>query len=325
MKKVLPLAAALLLTCCQQNQYPGNPEYAEYTKSDLSLLQLGTRGAASGEVCCRFETPQAGEAETKRYPLTAEELSLLKKYLSKVAPAPYSRPAALSRRWKTASTEIRLLTINGRTLSAISPYTICSYSDSLRHGNTLLCLPDAEMELLRALPTVQKAREATLAERRYAQHCRLRAEQAAELRSAAAQAASAVVKLATDDHKESLILDEEEFQQLKDILAQAEPLPPMTRAAWDIPENHCMPLPPMVVRKELHLLDAEDRIITSIPLDYSCFAAKSDIASFTGNEGQGETAALPDELLTAFQQLPVRARAQEKEAELRDAQLRDWQ
>ena len=323
MKKVLPLAAALLLTCCQQNQYPGNPEYAEYTKSDLSLLQLGTRGAASGEVCCRFETPQAGEAETKRYPLTAEELSLLKNYLSKVAPAPHSRPAALSRRWKTASTEIRLLTINGRTLCAISPYTICSYSDSLRHGNTLLCLPDAEMELLRALPTVQRAREATLAERRYARHCRLRAERAAELRAAAAKATAAAVELATDDHKERIALEEEEFLQLKDILTQAEPLPPMTRAAWDTPENHCMPLPPLVVRKELHLLDSRGRIITSIPLDYTCFAAESNIEAFTRNEGQGETAALPDESLTAFQQLPVHAKTQEKEAELQDAQLRD--
>ncbi len=325
MKKVLPLAAALLLACCQQNRYPGNPEYAEYAKSDLSLLQLGTRSAATGEVCCRFETPQTGEEETRRYPLTAEELTILKDCLSKVTPAPRSTSEALIRRWKTSGIEIRLLTINGRTLCAISPNTICSYSDSLLHGNTLLCLPDMEMGVLRALPTVQKAKEATEAEKRYTQHCRLRAEQAAELRSAAAQAASAVVKLATDDHKESLILDEEEFQQLKDILAQAEPLPPMTRAAWDIPENHCMPLPPMVVRKELQLLDNDGKVLTCIPLDYSCFAAKSDIATFTRSEGQGETAALPDELLTAFQQLPVRARAQEKEAELRDAQLRDWQ
>ena len=323
MKRVLPLAAALLLACCQQTPYPGTPEYKEYTKSDLALLQLGIRGAASGEVCCRFETAQAGEEETKRYPLPADELSMLKDYLSKVSPAPHSRPAALRRRWKTASTEIRLLTINGRTLCAISPYTICSYSDSLRHGNTLLCLPDAEMEILRALPTVQKARKDTLAERRYVQHYRLRSERAAELRAAAEQAASAEVELKMDEHKERLTLEKEEFQQLKDILAQAEPLPPMTRAAWNTPENHSMPLPPLVVRKALHLLDAEDKIITSIPLDYSYFAAKSDIDTFTRSEGQGETAALPDESLTAFLQLPVHAKAQDKEAELRDAQLRD--
>lgn len=323
MKRVLPLAAALLLACCQQTPYPGNPEYKEYTKSDLALLQLGIRGATSGEVCCRFEMPQAGEEEMQRYPLTAEELVLLKNCLSKVTPAPRSTPEALSCRWKTASIEIRLLTINGRTLCAISPNTICSYSDSLSRGNTLLCLPDTEMGVLRALPTVQMAKEAAEAARRYAQHCRLRAKRAAELRTAATQAASAAVVLATDDHKESLGLEEEEFQQLKDILAQTMELPPMTRAAWDKPENHCMPLPPLVVRKELHLLDTEDKIITSIPLDYSYFAAKSDIDTFTRSEGQGETAALPDESLTAFLQLPVHAKAQYKEAELRDAQLRD--
>ncbi|MBR5194840.1 MAG: hypothetical protein IKW48_01715 [Akkermansia sp.] len=323
MKKVLPLAAALLLACCQQTPYPGNPEYKEYTKSDLAFLQLGTRSAATGEVHCRFETTQAGEEETQRYPLTAEELVLLKNCLSKVTPAPRSTPEALSCRWKTASIEIRLLTINGRTLCAISPNTICSYSDSLSRGNTLLCLPDTEMGVLRALPTVQMAKETAEAARRYVQHYRLRTERAAELRAAAEQAASAEVELKLDEHKERLTLEEEEFQQLKDILAQAEPLPPMTRAAWNTPENHSMPLPPLVVRKALHLLDAEGKIITSIPLDYSYFAAKSDIATFTRSEGQGETAALPDESLTTFLQLPVHAKAQDKEAELRDAQLRD--
>ena len=198
------MAAALLLTCCQQNQYPGNPEYKEYTKSDLALLQLGTRSAATGEVHCRFETTQAGEEETQRYPLTAEELVLLKNCLSKVTPAPRSTPEALSCRWKTASIEIRLLTINGRTLCAISPNTICSYSDSLSRGNTLLCLPDTEMGVLRALPTVQMAKEAAEAARRYVQHYRLRTERAAELRAAAEQAASAEVELKLDEHKEKL-------------------------------------------------------------------------------------------------------------------------
>ncbi len=318
MKKLLPLAVALLLTDCQQATYTGNPEYREFATNDLELLQMGTQCAASAEIYCRIETQQAGEPEIKRYPLGPEELQQLKDCLKKTMPAPKSGPEALSRRWKAADIELRLLTINGRTLCTVSQNTICSYSDSERYGRTLLCLPDTEMGVLKALPTLKIAREYKNEEERYALHCRHRAERAGEIRAAAAEASEARIELESDSDKEYVYLEDEELEQLKGILSTAESLPAMTRSAWDTPENHCMPLPPLAVYKELELLDDEDEVICSIPLNYEYFAAKSAAEAFTKHECQGEAAALPDEQLEAFKALPFRTEIQEKEADLVD-------
>ena len=316
MKKILPLAAALLLTDCQQTAYTGNPEYREYATSDLELLQMGTRGAASAEIYCRIETAQAGEPEIRRYPLSAEELQQVKECLKKTMPAPKTEPEALSRRWKAAGIELRLLTINGRTLCTVSRNTICSYSDAERYGETLLCLPDMEMSVLNALPTLKIAKEYKRAEEEYARHCRLRAEEAGKIRAASEKTTDARVHLESDANEEYLHLEDEELEQLKAILSTAMELPAMTRKAWDTPETHCMPLPPPAVHKELELLDDEDKVIYSIPLNYNYFAAGSAAEAFTAHECQGEVAALPDEQLQAFQSLPFRSSLQEKEAEL---------
>ncbi|MBR5879468.1 MAG: hypothetical protein IKY91_07910 [Akkermansia sp.] len=323
MKKVLTFALAMLLAGCQQVAYTGNPEYRKYAMSDLALLQMSTKRATAAEVCSRIALPQPGEEKVKHYPLSAEELQVLKDCLSKAIPAPNSTPEALNRRWKSEGIEIRLLGFDGHTLCSISQNSICSYSDSERYGKTLLCLPDIEMSVLRALPQIKAAKEYRDTEERYAYHCRHRAKAAEGIRQQAVKACSARVELETTDDKEYIELEEEEFQQLKSILATAEPLPAMTREAWDTPENHCMPLPPMLVSTSLQLLDDDEELIDSIPLDYSYFAASSNAAIFTQRENQGEAAALPDEQLKAFNELPFHARTQEKKAEMTEDQLRD--
>ncbi len=323
MKKVLILALAMLLTDCQQMAYTGNPEYRKYTMDDLALLQMSTRRATTAEVYSRIAQPQHGEETVKRYPLSEDDLQVLKDCLSKVIPAPHSTAEALNRRWKSEGIEIRLFGSDGHHLCSISQNSICSYSDSERFGNTLLCLPDADMGVLRALPPIREAKEYKDKEERYAYHCRHRAKAAEEIRHKAAEACMARVELETTDDKEYIELEEEELQQLKSILATAEPLPAMTRQAWDTPENHCMPLPPLLVSTSLQLLDDEEEPIDSIPLDYSYFAASSNAGSFTQTENQGEAAALPDEQLKAFNELPFHSRIQEEKAEMTEAQLRD--
>ena len=325
MKKVLTFALAMLLAGCQQVAYTGNPEYRKYAMSDLALLQMSTKRATAAEVCSRIALPQPGEEKVKHYPLSAEELQVLKDCLSKAIPAPNSTPEALNRRWKSEGIEIRLLGFDGHTLCSISQNSICSYSDSERHGNTLLCLPDVEMGVLRALPPVKAAKEYRDKEERYAYHCRHRAKAAKEIHQKADKACSARVELEAEDDKEYIELEEEEFQQLKSILATAEPLPAMTREAWDAPENHCMPLPPMLVRTSLQLLDDDEELICSIPLDYSYFAASSNAEIFIQSENQGEAAALPDEQLKAFNELPFHTKVQEEKAEMTEDQLRDLQ
>ena len=323
MKKVLISALAILLTGCQQVAYTGNPEYRAFTMNDLALLQMSTRRATAAEVYSRIALPQPGEEEIRRYPLNADELQVLRNCLGKAMPAPNSTPEALNSRWKSEGIEIRLLDFEGRSLCAISQNSLCSYSDSERYGRTLLCLPDTEMEVLRALPPVKAAREYKDKEERYTDHCRRRAEAAAKIRSTAARTSTARVELETRDEKEFIELEEEELQQLKNILTTAEPLPAMTRQAWDSPESHCMPLPPLLVSTSLQLLDDEEEPIDSIPLDYSYFAASSNAGSFTQTENQGEAAALPDEQLKAFNELPFHSRIQEEKAEMTKAQLRD--
>ena len=323
MKKVLPLAVILLAAGCQQTPYPGNPEYREFATSDLALLQMGTKCATSAEVYCRIETPQPGEPELKRYPLSAEELQLVKKILSRTQPAPESKPEALQRRWKAAGIEIRLQTINGRTLCAVSQNTICSYSDSIRHGKTLLCLPVIDMGVLRNFPTLQLVRKHKEAEEEYSTHCRLRDGEAGKIRASATAASAARIHIEAEGNSEYLHLDDEELQQVKDIFSTLEPLPAMTRTAWDSPECHYMPLPPQAVLKNLELLDQDNEPLCSIPLNYRYFAPKSTASDFTRSEGEGEVACLPDEQLTLFQQLPFHAKALEAEAKLNDAQLEE--
>jgi hypothetical protein len=84
-----------------------------------------------------------------------------------------------------------------------------------------------------------------------------------------------------------------------------------------------MPLPPMLVSTSLQLLDDEEELIDSIPLDYSYFAASSNAAIFTLTENQGEAAALPDEQLKAFNELPFHSKTKEEQAEMTENQLRD--
>ena len=323
MKKVLTLALAMLMAACQQVAYTGNPEYRKYTMNDLALLQMSSRRATAAEVCSHIALPQPGEEKVKHYPLSAEELQVLKTCLGKAMPAPHSTPEALNRRWKSEGIEIRLLGFDGHTLCTISQNSICSYSDSERFGKTLLCLPDAEMGVLRALTPIKAAKEYKDEEERYAYHCRHRAKAAKEIRNKAARACAARVELETEDDKEYIELEEEELQKLKSILATAEALPAMTREAWDTPESHCMPLPPMLVSTSLQLLDDEEELIDSIPLDYSYFAASSNAAIFTQTENQGEAAALPDEKLKEFNELPFHAKTKEEKTEMTEDQLRD--
>ena len=323
MKKVLILATAILLANCQQAAYTGNPAYRKYTMNDLSLLRMSTRRATAAEICSHIVLPQPGEEKVKHYPLSNEELQVLKDCLSKVIPAPNSTPEALNRRWKSEGIEIRLIGFDGHTLCSVSQNTLCSYSDAERFGNTLLCLPDIEMGVLQALPTIKAAREYKDTEERYSYHYRRRAKAAEEIRAAAAKTCAARVILETDDDKEYIELEEEELEQLKNILATAEPLPAMTREAWNAPENHCMPLPPMLVNASLQLLDDDEELISSIPLDYPYFAASSDADIFTKSENQGEVSALPDKQLKAFNELHFRTTLQEKKAEMTENQLRD--
>ena len=323
MRKLLSCAIALTLLGCQQPPYPGAPEYREFATSDLKLLRMGTRSAASAEIHCRID--RGGECETKRYTLTSEELAQLKDILSRTMPAPQATDEALSRRWKAAGLEIRLLTINGRTLCSVSRNTICSYSDSERLGNTLLCLPDADMGMLNTLPSLKEAKAYKKREDEYASHCRQRKETAENLRKAADEATVARVRLETDSDLQYLELEADELQQLKEILAGVKPLPAMQRAAWDAGEGHLMPLPPLMVRKSLELLNADGRVLTTLPLDYNILAPESTRETFTRSEGKGEAATLPDEQHAVFQSLNFRSRMEEKEREMREAQLREWQ
>lgn len=323
MRKLLPCVIALTLLSCQQTPYPGDPEYREFATSDLKLLRMGTRSAASAEIHCRID--KGGECETRRYTLTSEELAQLKDILSRTMPAPQATDEALSRRWKAAGLEIRLLTINGRTLCSVSRNTICSYSDSERFGNTLLCLPDADIGVLNSLPTLKEAQAYKKREDEYANHCRLRQETAENIRKAADGATAARVRLETDSDLQYLELEAEEWQQLKEILAGVKALPAMQRTVWDTSEGHLMPLPPLMVRQSLELLNADGQVLTTLTLDHNILAPESTREAFTCSEGKGEVATLPDEQYSAFQAMSFRGRAEEKERDMREAQLREWQ
>ena len=318
MKRIITLAAGILLAGCQQSPDTGNPEHAQFTQSDLELLHIASKCATSAEVYSRIETPRAGEERIKRYPISQGEFEVLRGILSQVRQAPHSTQKALSSRWKSAGVEIRLLTVDGSTLCAISDNTISSYSDSLAYGNTLLCLPDTEMALLDSLPTLKAAKEYKKKEDDYALDCRRRAEAPGEIREAASRATSARVRLTTDDDEEFIKLTESELTQLKHILATTEALPPMTREAWDTPESHCMPLPPQQVYIELQLLILKEVVILSIPMNYQYLAPKSQAELFTQGEGQGQRAAMPDDVLTTFVTMPLWARVREEAQDMVD-------
>lgn len=319
MNKILTLAAtAFLLTNCQQQPQPGNPQFAQFAQDDLALLQLGARTASAAEVYSRIETQVSGEESIKRYPLSQPELQLLKTALSKAMPAPHSTQEALQARWKSAGAEIRLMTVDGSTICAVSDNTICSYSDSLTHGKTLLCLPDAEMAILNSLPTLRQARAYKEAEDSYALHCRLRAEEAGEIRKAAERANAARVCLQTEDDTEYIYLSDLELAQLKRIFANLEPLPAMTREAWNTPTTHCMPLPPQRVYINLELLILKQVVICTIPMNYRYLAASSEADVFRHHEGEGQVAALPDDQLAVFASMPFWAKAREEQLDMCD-------
>lgn len=79
-----------------------------------------------------------------------------------------------------------------------------------------------------------------------------------------------------------------------------------------------MPLPPQQVYIELQLLILKEVVILSIPMNYQYLAPKSQAELFTQGEGQGQRAAMPDDVLTTFVTMPLWARVREEAQDMVD-------
>ena len=312
---LLLLAAGMLTSCLplQQQQYQAG--FTRLAQSELQLLHYAATQAARAEICTRLLDE---DRRTITYPLPEEELQQLKEILSGTTLTP-CRSWNKSPLWPHVEVGIKLYNREGIFLFELNENMLESSEACANGAHALFTLPGAQLKQLRALPTLLQAKEHKSTEDRYARHCRHRATTAEKIRQAAGNTHSARVRLEHLDGTEVHIdLDEEELQQLKQILDTAGPLPALNRADWDTPDNHCMPVPPLLVFSYLELLDSEGEKIYNIPLDYQYLAAQSDLEQLSHSEGEGQVAILPDEQKAAFNTLPFQAKVHEKRAELRN-------
>lgn len=298
------LLLACLLTACVTPRQSQEAAFSGHAQTEMQLLQYAARFAASAEVCTKLESIEPGFPKRRiSTPLPEEEFQQLKDVLSRAGIAPYT--GAEARNWSQEDLSIRLYDPAGTLLIELNKHILSSYSNCLNGSNSLLCLPDNDMGVLMALPTLQQAKKHMTTEDNYTAHCRLRSTSADKLKQALKKARSARILLenAVAETSEIIELKEEEYDQLSNILSQAQPLPHMTRAAWDAP-SHCVSVPPLLVNASLELLDEQSEVIHALPLDYTCLARESEAESFREHEHNGEFAALPDDLHAAFYALP---------------------
>lgn len=295
------LSLACMLPGCQTTQQRW--EYAFYDKAaiELNLLQYSTKCATRAEVYTRLENVDTNQPkQVEHYQLTEDEFQQLKDVLSRAAAAPFG--GTIPESWQQADCGIILYDAGGRQLIDLNESILNSYSK----GSSLLALPDCDMGVLKAMPTLRQAKEHMSKEDAYTLHCRRRNEAADEMKQKLQSATQARILLKNNwEEKETTInLGSEEHAQLLSILSQAAPLPPMTRTAWDSPDTRGMPLPPLKVNKSLQFLNEENGVVCTLSLDYPVFAKASEAELFCQHERNGELFSLPDEQYVSFLALP---------------------
>lgn len=306
------LSLACMLTGCQTTQQRW--EYAFYDKAatELNLLRYSTKYATRAEVYTRLENVDTNQPkQVERYQLTEVEFEQLKDVLSRAAAAPFG--GSIPESWQQTDCGIILYDAGGRQLIDLNESILNSNSKV----GSLLALPDCDMGVLKAMPTLRQAIEHMNKEDAYTLHCRRRNEAADEMKQKLQSATQTRILLKNNwEEKESAInLGSEEHAQLLSILNQAAPLPPMTRTAWDSPDTRSMPLPPLKVNKSLQFLNEKNEIVCSLSLDYPVFAKASEAELFRQHERNGELFSLPDEQHATFLALPFREHIRLLEAE----------
>ncbi len=299
------LLLASLLTGCQSQQVQ-EVSFATHAGANQRLLQYAAICTTRAEVYTRVENPLPGKKKKTGYSqLPEEELNQLKSLLKRAKVAPYAGKVPM-KHWQQADFGIKLHGQSGELIFDINEHTLCSLSDCQAHGSSLLCLSDDDMGKLMALPQYQAAREYKAREDEYARHCHQRLQAADALKRHLKDTAEARLVLVNPEEyeEEDYTLEDEELEQLCQILSHAQPLPAMQRLAWDTPEARCAPATPRQVYCSLQLLNDDDSVIATIPLDHQYFARASELESYHMHEKQGEQIALPDDQYTAFMALP---------------------
>ncbi len=295
------LSLSCMLAGCQTTQQRWEYAFHDKAAMELNLLRYSTQCATSAVVYTRLENVDANQPkQVKRHQLTEDEFQLLKDVLTRAAAAPFGGTIPAS--WQQADCGILLFDAGGRQLIDLNKRVLNSYTK----GGSLLALPDCDMGVLMALPTLQQALELMREEDAYTLHCRRRNEAADEMKQKLQSATQTRILLKNNwEEKESTInLGSGEHAQLLSILNQAAPLPPMTRTAWDSPDTRSMPLPPLKVNKSLQFLNEEGEVVHTLSLDYPVFAKASEAEQFCQHERNGEHFSLPDEQHATFLDLP---------------------
>lgn len=301
------ILAGLLAGC--QSQQIQKEAHENYAQADMTLLQYAVNHATKADVYARVE-----KGEDKR-PMPETELSQLKEILSRTAISPFVGDSKLVH-WKKADIGIKLYGPAGELIFDINPNTLGIQGK----GEHLLSIPADDMEQLRALPSCKAASDYQDAENAYSRHYYHRQEDSGKLLDILQRTTQAQVLLRNNDEddEETLALEAEEYQQLLSILSSARPLPCMDRVAWDKPESHSQTGPRLPIGSELQLLNEQDTILYTIPLDCPYFARESEADTFRQHEHNAETIALPDVQHAAFLALPFREKLQAVKAEMLD-------
>lgn len=311
------LTAGMLTGCLTLQQQQHQIGFNRAAQSELQLLHYAAAQADRAVFRTSLLSPVPGEdGRTITWPMPEEELQELKEILSCTSAVPYSGQSK-SPHWNNVETGIRLYNATGLFLFEFNENMLASYDACASGAHSLFILPNAQLKRLQSLPTLLRAKEHKNAEDSYARHCRFRATTAEKIRQAVGKACSARASLQHLDGTDvNIDLDEGELQQLKQILSTVCPLPAMSRADWDNPENHSLPVPPLLVFSYLELLDFEGNEIYNIPLDYQYLAAQSELEQLRHSEGEGQAAILPDDRKAAFNALPFWNKVHEKRTEL---------
>lgn len=304
--------AGLLASC--QSQQIQKKSHENYAQADMTLLQYAVNHATRADVYARVEN-----GETKLL-LPETELSQLKEILSRTAISPFTGGSRLVH-WQKADIGIKLYGPAGELIFDLNPNTLGIQGK----GRHLLSISAADMDKLRSLPTCSAAREYQDTENAYSRHCHHRQEDSGKLLDIIQRTTQAQVLLRNiaEDDEMTLPLEAEEYQQLLTILSSARPLPCMERAAWDTPEFHSQAGSRLPINSELQLLDEQDTVLYTIPLDCPYFAKETEADSFRQHEHNAETIALPDAQHAAFLALPFREKLQAAKAEMLDEYTRN--
>lgn len=307
----IPLVLAGILLGCQTQRT--SQAYEQYAKAELTLLQYASNHAASASVYTKSKSPLPdAPAQEHLHPMPEAELTKLKEIISRASIAPFLGDIPL-KQWKNADIGIRLHGIAGELIFDLNEHTLNSFSEG--EAGCLICLTSIDKHLLESLPSYESAKILKKQDDAYAEHCANRRNAPERLLENLRATTSMRLSIERADAPAELHpIGEEESAQIRRILSYAQALPSMNRSAWDSPENHAMPVPPLQVFSYLELLDANERVLCNIPLDYNYIAKESDAESFRLHEKEDEQIALPDEEHTSFHALPFWNKRQEHTA-----------